>query len=48
MIQDRVDLIAEAKKYIVKDELAREVAMKDNFLKTRAEQFKNMFRNEEG
>ena len=44
-IQDRVDLIARAKKYIVKDALAREVAIKANFLKTRGEQFKNMLRN---
>ena len=38
-------MIAQDKKYIVKDALAKEVAMKANFLKTRAEQFKNMFRN---
>lgn len=44
-IQDMADLISQAKKYIVKDTLAREVALKENFLKTRAEQFKNMFRN---
>ena len=44
-IQDRADLIAQAKNYIVKDDLAKEVAMKANFLKTRAEQFKNMFKN---
>ena len=44
-IQDRADLISQAKKYIVKDTLAREVALKAIFLKTRAEQFKNMFRN---
>ena len=29
----------------MKDTLAREVALKANFLKTRAKQFKNMFRN---
>ena len=44
-IQDRGDLTDHAKKYIVKDALEKEVAMKANFLKTRAEQFKNMFRN---
>ena len=44
-IQDRVDWIAQAKKYIVKDTLAKEVTMKANFLKTRVEQFKNMFMN---
>lgn len=44
-IRDRADLIAQEKKYIVKDTLAREVALKVNFLKTRVEQFKNMFRN---
>ena len=44
-IQDRVDLIVQANKYIVKDTLAREVALKENLLKSRAEQFKNMFRN---
>ena len=44
-IQDMADLIVQAKKYIVKDSLAREVALEENFLKSRAEQFKNMFRN---
>ena len=44
-IQDRVDLIVQAKKYIVKDNLAREVALKANFLKSWVEQFKNMFIN---
>ena len=44
-IQDRADLIAQAKKYIVNDALAKEVTMKSNFLKTRAEQFKNMLEN---
>ena len=44
-IQDKAYLIAQAKKYIVKAALAKEVAMKNNFLKTRAEQFKNMFKN---
>ena len=44
-IQDRDGLIAQAKKYIVKDTLAREVALNANFLKRRAKQFKNMFRN---
>jgi hypothetical protein len=44
-IQDRVDLIVQAKKYIVKYSLAREVALKANFLKGRAEDFKNMFKN---
>ena len=38
-IQDRADLIVQAKKYIVKDTLAREVALKENFLKGRAGQF---------
>ena len=38
-------MIVQAKKYIVQDALAKEVAMKTNFLKTRVEQFKNMFRN---
>jgi len=38
-IQERADLIAQAKKYIVKDTLAREVALNTNFLKTRVEQF---------
>ena len=38
-------MIAQAKKYIVKDALAKEVAMKANYLNTRAKQFKNMFRN---
>lgn len=44
-IQDRADLIAQAKNYIVKDTLAREVALKEKFLKSTTEQFKNMFRN---
>ena len=44
-IQDREDLIAQDKKYIVKDALANEVTMKANFLRTRAEQFKHMFKN---
>ena len=44
-IQYKADLIAQEKKYLVKDTLAREVELKANFLKTRAEQFKNMFRN---
>ena len=44
-IQDKANLIAQDKKYIVKDALAKVVAMKANFLKIRAEQFKNMFRN---
>ena len=44
-MQDRANLIAQAKKHIVKDALAKEVAMKANFLKTRDEQFKNMFKN---
>ena len=44
-IQDRADLIIQAKKFIVKDTLAREVALKENFLKSRVEQFKNMFKN---
>lgn len=44
-IQDMADLIAQAKKYIVKDALAKEVTMKANFLRTRAEQFKHMFKN---
>ena len=44
-IQYRVDLIVQAKKYIVKDSLAREVALKATFLTSRAEDFKNMFKN---
>ena len=44
-IQDRDDLIVQENKYIVKDTLVREVALNANFLKSRAEQFKNMFRN---
>ena len=39
-IQDKADLISQEKKYIVKDTLAREVALEANFLKTRVEQFK--------
>ena len=44
-IQDRVDHIVQAKKYIVKDSLEREVALKENFLKGRTDEFKNMFKN---
>ena len=58
-IQDRAELIVQAKKYIVKETLAKEVLMKANFLKVRAHQFKHAFkflfdnrfpsfRNEEG
>ena len=39
------ELIVQDKKYIVKYSLAREVSLKEKFLKSRAEQFKNMFRN---
>ena len=42
-IQDRAYLILQAKKYIIKDSFTREVALKANFLKGRAEYFKNMF-----
>ena len=45
VIQDRVDLIAQAKKYIVKDTMSRGVALKANFLKSRDEQIKYMFKN---
>ena len=38
-IRDRADLIAQENIYIVKDTLAREVALKANFLKTTVEQF---------
>ena len=34
-IQDRVDLIMQAKKYIGKEPLAKEVLVKANFLKAR-------------
>ena len=44
-IQDMADLIVQAKKYIVKDSLEREVALKENFLKGRTDEFKNMFKN---
>ena len=39
-IQDRVYLIMQAKKYIVKESLAKEVLVKEKFLKARADQFK--------
>lgn len=44
-IQNRDDLIVKAKKYIVNDSLEREVVLKANFLKGRAEEFKNIFKN---
>ena len=44
-IQDKAYLISQANKYIVKDALAKEVTTKANFLRTRAEQFKHMFKN---
>ena len=44
-IQDRFDLIVQAKKYIVKDSLAREVTSKADFLIGRAEYFEIMFKN---
>ena len=44
-IQDIANLISQEKKYIVKYTLEREVALKDSFLRTKDEQFKNMFRN---
>ena len=44
-IQDRDDLIVQSKKYIVKAILSREVALKANFLKSRVEDLKNMFKN---
>lgn len=37
VIQHWYDLIVQAKKYIVKDNLSRKVALKENFLKDRAE-----------
>ena len=42
-IQEGIDQIAQAKKYIVKDALAKEVVMKANFLKKRDDQFKNTY-----
>ena len=42
-IQDREDLIMQAKKYIVKESLAKEVLVKENFLKVRLDQFKQAF-----
>ena len=36
-IQDRAELIVQEKKYIVKETLAKEVLMKANFLKARAD-----------
>jgi transposase-like protein len=44
-IQDNEYLIAQAKKYIAKDALAKEETMKANFLITMGEQFKHMFKN---
>ena len=44
-IQDRAELIVQAKKYIVKDALAIEVLMKANFLRARVEQFMHVFKN---
>ena len=44
-IQDKANIIVQAKKYLVKDALAKEVAIKANFLKARAEQFMHTFKN---
>ena len=43
-IQDKADLIMHSKKYIVKESLAKEVLVKANFLKERADQFKQAFK----
>ena len=43
-IQDRAKLIVQANKYIVKETLAKEVLMKSNFLKERADQFRQAFK----
>ena len=43
-VQDREELIVHAKKYIVKETLAKEVLMKENVLKVRAHQFKHAFK----
>ena len=40
VIQDRADLIVQARKYIVKDNLAKVVAVKENLLLRRIEDFK--------
>ena len=37
-------MIVQAKKYIVKETLAKEVLMKENFLKARADQFRQAFK----
>ena len=44
-IRDRADIIVQAKKYIVKDALAKEVAMQANFLRAKVDQFMHMFKN---
>ena len=44
-IQDREKLIVQAKKYIVKDALAKEVLIKAIFFRSRVEQFMHAFKN---
>ena len=44
LFQDRADLIIQDKKYIVKESLYKEVLMKADFLKARADQFKQAFK----
>ena len=43
-IQDKAKLIMQAKKYIVKETLAKEVLVKANFLKARYDQFKHTYK----
>lgn len=44
-IQDRADLIAQARKYIIKDRLVKDMSTKANFLLCRVEYFKIIFKD---
>ena len=44
-IQDREDIIAQARKYIIKDNMVKEETTKDNFFRGIAKDFKVMFKN---
>ena len=44
-IEDREDLIAQAKKYIIKDRLLKDIAVKANYLLRRDDDFKIIFKD---
>ena len=44
-IEDRVDLIAQARKYIIKDRLLKDMTAKSNYLLRRVADFKIIFKD---